>query len=113
MASKKSKGILGQTAIEQLIEKSQKSRKKPLNRSEIKELIAKVESSCHRFDKIESGKLSVKDLYNVVKLQNKIECSREDIEELAEELGIDKQGNVSIKVILKEYVGRKSPNLYT
>ena len=85
-----------------------------MNRTEIKELIAKVESSCHRFDKIESGKLSVKDLYNVVKLQNKIECSKDDIEELAEELGKDRHGNVSIKVnynFIKEEYAKRSPNL--
>lgn len=61
------------------------------------ELTKKVESSCNRFDQTGKGRLSVDDLYNVVRLQNKIDATKDDIRSLVQDLDMDRDQTVSIE----------------
>eukprot|EP00095_Tigriopus_kingsejongensis_P003503 maker-scaffold373_size192110-snap-gene-0.36 protein:Tk03503 transcript:maker-scaffold373_size192110-snap-gene-0.36-mRNA-1 annotation:"PREDICTED: calmodulin-4-like" len=84
---------LGKSALMQIIEKQRKR----WTESEKMDLTKKVESSCHRFDRRGKGRLNVDDLYNVVKLQNKIDTSKDDIQEVTRDLDKDADGNVAIE----------------
>ncbi|XP_059092908.1 uncharacterized protein LOC131888141 [Tigriopus californicus] len=84
---------LGKSALIQLIERQRKQ----LSESEKMELSRKVESSCNRFDQKGKGRLSVDDLYNVVRLQNKIDTTKDDIRSLVQDLDMDRDQTISIE----------------
>lgn len=88
------KGALGKSALNQIL----LNQKKPLKDSERNQLVKKIESSCIRFDKTGKGKLSADEFYNVIKIQNKIDCSKDDIAKMIKDLDPDKEHKVSIKV---------------
>lgn len=85
---------IGQSAMHQIIA----SQKKRVSESEALELVAKIEAACLRFDKKGNGKLNLDDLYNVIKLQNKLGCSKADLARMMDDVGRDRDGRVSIKV---------------
>jgi len=62
----------------------------------------KIENSCRRFDKRGKGKLTVEEFYNVIKLQNHVDTSKEDIRKLAEDLDVDRDGKINIKVEISQ-----------
>ncbi len=51
-----------------------------------------------RFDKRGKGRLGVEDYYNVLKLQNKLECTKDELKKLCEDLDKDKEDKIAIKV---------------
>ena len=57
-----------------------------------------METSCNRFDKRGRGRLTVEEYYNVLKLQNKLDTSKDEIKKLVEDLDMDKDGQIKIKV---------------
>lgn len=67
---------LGQSALYQLVSKSGSGR---LSESEIKEQMQKAEGTAKKQDKKGKGRLTVDDLYDVLKKKNKIECTKTDI----------------------------------
>lgn len=82
--------LLGQPALIQLLNKSTKTE------DEKKELMKKVENNCRSFDKSQKGKLTVDDLYNVVKCQVHVDCTKNDIRKLVADLPMDKNYKISI-----------------
>jgi len=90
----RSQVALGQSAAEQILARQPKR----LNDRDKETAAKKIESSCRRFDKSGKGKLSVDDFYNVIKLQNRVETSKEEIRKLAEDLDKDRDGRIYIKV---------------
>ncbi len=61
-------------------------------------VVVQVERSCRRFDKRGKGRLDAAEFYNAVKLQNKLECTKDDMHKLLEDLDLDKDNRASIKV---------------
>ena len=101
--NKKSQGCLGVSAVDQiLLAWNEKQPKKRLNDQEMDALREKIEASCNRYDRKERGKLTADELYNVVKMQNKVDCSKDDIKGLVEDLGPDRDGRVAIKAFMSE-----------
>lgn len=86
---------IGQSAITQILSSGQK---KQLSDKEKKDAIAKIEAACKRFDQSKTGRLTVDDFYNVIKVQQKFECSKDDIRRMVEDLDMDKKYTVSISV---------------
>ena len=66
--------MLGTPAVRQIIAKLNKSDK------EEQLLIEKIASSCQKFDHKGQGRLTADDLFNVVKLQNGIDCSKDEVD---------------------------------
>ena len=65
--------ILGTPAVRQIIIKLSKSDK------EEQVLIDKIASSCRKFDHKGKGSLTPDEYYNVLKLQNGIDCSKDEV----------------------------------
>ena len=84
--------ILGRPAIYQIL-----SKKRGRTEEQKKYLAAKIESSCRKFNN-NHGKLSVDEYYNVIKLQNGVEVSKDEIRRLVADLDMDKNYKISIKV---------------
>lgn len=89
--------ILGQPAIYQILNK-----KRGRSEEEKKKLAAKVESSCMRFNN-NRGRLTVDEFYNVIKLQNGIEVTKDEIRLLVADLDMDRHYKVSIKVMIVDF----------
>ena len=89
MPSQSVASLLGQPALVQLLEKScgDKSDK------DRKTLRDKIETQCKTFDG--KGKLTVDDLYNVIKLQMKVDVSKDDIRKAIVDLPMDKNYKIS------------------
>ena len=71
--------LLGAPAVDQILmltghSKSEKAMKK---------LAGKIERSCKKFDHKKKGALDVDELYNVVKIQNGVDISKEDVSSLS------------------------------
>ena len=66
--------MLGTPAVRQIIAKLNKSDK------EEQLLIEKIARSCQKFDHKGQGRLTADDLFNVVKLQNGIDCSKDEVD---------------------------------
>ena len=60
----------------------------------------KIEASCKKFNN-NKGRLSVDEFYNVIKLQNGVEVSKDEIRRLVADLDMDKGYKISIKVRVK------------
>ena len=86
--------VLGQPAIFQIL-----SKKRGRTEEEKRALALKIEASCKRFNN-NQGRLSVDEYYNVIKLQNGVEVSKDEIRRLVADLEMDKQFKISIKVSL-------------
>ena len=65
--------LLGTPAVNQIISRLNKSDK------EEQTLIQKIEASCKKFDHKGQGSLTADELFNVVKLQHGIDCSKEEV----------------------------------
>lgn len=87
-----SEAALGQPAMSQILAKLQDK-----SDEERKELSKQLESNLKRFDKKGKGKLTVDEYYNVIKVQNKIDTSKDEIRKLAADLDMDKDFRISIK----------------
>ena len=84
--------ILGQPAVYQIL-----SKKRARTAEEKKELAVKIEASCRRFNN-NHGSLSIDEFYNVIKLQNGVEVSKDELRRLSADLDMDKNFKISIKV---------------
>ena len=85
--------VLGQPAILQILNK-----KRGRTEEEKRTLALKIEASCKRFNN-NRGRLSIDEFYNVIKLQNGVEVSKDELRRLVADLEMDKQFKISIKVI--------------
>merc|ERR1712008_594395 len=83
--------ILGQAAVYQI-----SSKKRARTDEEKKELAVKIEASCRRFNN-NHGSLSIDEFYNVIKLQNGVEVSKDELRRLSADLDMDKNFKISIK----------------
>ena len=90
--------ILGQTAIHQLLHSKCSEGK---SQSELRDFAVKIESNLRRFDKAGKGSLTVDDFYNVIKVQNGVDCTKNDIRKLVADLDMDKHYKIKIKVIVQ------------
>lgn len=88
--------VLGQPAIFQILNK-----KRGRTEEEKRVLALKIEASCKRFNN-NQGRLSVDEFYNVIKLQNGVEVSKDELRRLVADLEMDKHFKVSIKDFMKE-----------
>ncbi len=70
------KSALGQSALYQLITRAGGGR---LSETEIKEKMQKVEATAKKYDKKGKGRLTVDELYEVLKKKNEVECTKTDI----------------------------------
>merc|ERR1712080_478402 len=84
--------VLGQPAITQILSKIHDK-----TDEERKDLSRQIESNLKRFDKKGKGKLTVDEYYNVIKIQNKIDTSKDEIRKLVADLEMDKEFRISIK----------------
>jgi len=91
--------MLGTPAVRQIIAKLNKSDK------EEQLLIEKIASSCQKFDHKGQGRLTADDLFNVVKLQNGIDCSKDEVKRIVSPLSKDNEGR--IKGLFIDCVSRK------
>merc|ERR1712083_694850 len=83
--------LLGQPALVQLIDKADTGK----NEKEKKELRKKVETQCKSFDG--KGKLTVDDYYSVLKVQCKVDVTKNDIRKVVADLPMDKNYKISIQ----------------
>merc|ERR1712098_966888 len=83
--------LLGQPALVQLIDKADSGK----NEKEKKELRKKVETQCKSFDG--KGKLTVDDYYSVLKVQCKVDVTKNDIRKVVADLPMDKNYKISIQ----------------
>lgn len=84
--------VLGQPAMTQILSKLHEK-----TDEERKELSRQIESNLKRFDKKGKGKLTVDEYYNVIKVQNKVDTSKDEIRKLVADLEMDKEFRISIK----------------
>lgn len=84
--------VLGQPALYQILNK-----KKGRSEEETKSLAIKIESSCRKFNN-NKGWLSIDEYYNVIKLQNGVDVSKDEIRRLVADLDMNKDFKISIKV---------------
>jgi hypothetical protein len=89
--------ILGQSAIFQILNK-----KRGRPEEEKVKLAQQIESSMKKFNN-NNGRLSVDDYFNVIKLQNGIEVSKDEIRRLVADLDMDRNYKISIKVTICDY----------
>ena len=87
--------VLGQPAIYQIL-----SKKRGRPDDEKRAMAVKIEASCRRFNN-NHGSLSVDEFYNVIKLQNGVEVSKDELRRLVADLDMDKNFKISIKVTQK------------
>ena len=87
--------ILGRPAVYQIL-----SKKRGRSEEEKLKLAAKIEASCKKFNN-NKGRLSVDEFYNVIKLQNGVEVSKDEIRRLVADLDMDKEYKISIKVSIR------------
>lgn len=86
--------VLGQAALYQILNK-----KKGRSEEDKKALAIKIESSCRKFNN-NKGWLSIDEYYNVIKLQNGVDVSKDEIRRLVADLDMNKDFKISIKVTL-------------
>lgn len=84
--------VLGQPAIYQIL-----NRLKDKNEDDKKTLALQIESACKRFDHKRKGKLSVDEYYNVIKVQQKVDITKDEIRRLVADLHMDKEYKISIQ----------------
>eukprot|EP00090_Calanus_glacialis_P024436 TRINITY_DN3795_c0_g1_i1.p1 TRINITY_DN3795_c0_g1~~TRINITY_DN3795_c0_g1_i1.p1 ORF type:complete len:157 (-),score=72.59 TRINITY_DN3795_c0_g1_i1:39-509(-) len=83
--------LLGQPALVQLVDKSASTN----NEKEKKELLKKAETQCKSFDG--KGKLTVDDYYSVLKVQCKVDLTKNDIRKVVADLPMDKNYKISVQ----------------
>ena len=66
---------LSLSAIRQILTASSKS----LTPEKEEELIKRIEESAKKFDPSGKGELSDKEMFNVLKIQNKVECKQDQV----------------------------------
>ena len=94
MATTNSSSLLGTPAIRQILSRLNKSDK------EEESLVNKIAGSCHKFDHQGKGKLTADEYFNVLKLQNGIDCSKEQVKKILSSLPADKDGRIKIQDFL-------------
>ena len=60
-------------AVRQILSKMNK------NDKEEEDLVEKIENSCIKFDHDKVGRLAPDEFFNVLKLQNSVDCSKEEV----------------------------------
>ena len=93
--------IIGKPAIFQIL-----SKKRGRTEEEKTQLAMKIETSCKRFNN-NNGRLSIDEFYNVIKLQNGVEVSKDEIRRLVADLDMDKDFKISIKVVVVKQLVRE------
>merc|ERR1712227_275842 len=63
-------------------------------------MISKIEKSAYRYDHSNKGGLTVKEFFNVLKIQNKIEISLADLQRICKHLPTSKNGKIKISDFL-------------
>ena len=84
------KALLGVPAVRQILGRLSKSE------AEERQLAEKIEKSCRKFDRKGKGSLTADDYFNVVKLQNGIDVSKDELKRIVEPLSKDKEGRIKI-----------------
>jgi len=90
--------LLGTPAVRQIIARLSKSE------TEEQALIEKIASSCRKFDHKGKGSLTPDEFFNVVKLQNGVDCSKDEIKKILKPLPTDKDGRIKIDDFLHKDV---------
>ena len=96
MASKKKpsedcKLMLGVPAVRQIVCKMKK------NEKEETEMAAKLERSCAKVDRLHGrGALTVEEYWNVCRVQNGIDVSKDEVKAIVASLPQDKEGRIKI-----------------
>jgi hypothetical protein len=70
--------LLGVSAVRQIVARLRKSEK------EEDDLVAKLERSCTKFDRTKTGSLTVDEYFNVVRIQNHVEISKDEVGNIIE-----------------------------
>ena len=99
--------IIGKPAIFQIL-----SKKRGRTEEEKTQLAMKIETSCKRFNN-NNGRLSIDEFYNVIKLQNGVEVSKDEIRRLVADLDMDKDFKISIKVVVVKQLVREKYTHWT
>ena len=86
--------LLGVPAIRQILARLNK------NEAEEKELINKIERNCRKFDHSSKGALRPDEYYNVLKLQNGIDISKDEVKAILGPLSANKEGAIKIEDFL-------------
>ena len=94
MATTNSSSLLGTPAIRQILSRLNKSDK------EEESLVNKIAGTCHKFAHQGKGKLTADEYFNVLKLQNGIDCSKEQVKKILSSLPADKDGRIKIQDFL-------------
>eukprot|EP00090_Calanus_glacialis_P006313 TRINITY_DN14932_c0_g1_i1.p1 TRINITY_DN14932_c0_g1~~TRINITY_DN14932_c0_g1_i1.p1 ORF type:complete len:153 (-),score=67.88 TRINITY_DN14932_c0_g1_i1:137-595(-) len=81
-------------AVRQVISKLAKGEK------EEEELVEKIENSCLKFDHDKKGILTPDEFFNVLKLQNGVECTKEEVKTVCGPLPCTKDGKIKIRDFL-------------
>merc|ERR1711892_13651 len=81
-------------AVRQIISKLAKGEK------EEEDLVEKIENSCLKFDHDKKGMLSPDEFFNVLKLQNGVECAKEEVKNVCGPLPCSKDGKIKIRDFL-------------
>jgi len=64
------------------------------------ELVEKLEDSCLRYDHDKKGMLTPDEYFNVLKIQNGVECSKEEVKTVCLPLPCSKEGKIKIRDFL-------------
>merc|ERR1711894_623941 len=64
------------------------------------ELVEKLEDSCLRYDHDKKGILTPDEYFNVLKIQNGVECSKEEVKTVCLPLPCSKEGKIKIRDFL-------------
>merc|ERR1712008_295062 len=83
--------LLGQPAVVQLVDRGLQGKPE----ADKKEAIKKIATQCSSFDG--KGKLTVDDLYSVIKVQCKVDVTKTDIRKVVADLPMDKNYKISIE----------------
>ena len=82
--------MLGVPAVRQIVCKMRK------NEKEETEMAAKLERSCAKVDRHGRGALTVEEYWNVCRVQNGIDVSKEEVKAIVAGLPQDKEGRIKI-----------------
>ena len=81
-------------AVRQILAKLAKGDK------EEEELIEKLEDSCLRYDHDKKGMLTPYEYFNVLKIQNGVDCSKDEVKTVCLPLPCSKDGKIKIRDFL-------------
>jgi len=86
--------LLAIPAVRQILAKMAKGE------AEETELVEKIENSCIKFDHDGKGVLSPDEFFNVLKLQNGVECTKDEVRGVCGPLPCTKDGKIKIRDFL-------------